>query len=165
MKAILKINDKEMEVEVSEEQIEKLTAEKKESPFERVALENCYYFITAQSAIQKSFEDDSEIDDIRYSVANYCTDYALIQQQAYRETLNRLLWRWQYENDESVCWGNYACRKWYIVRSVETENIFSSYNTSCQKLNTIYFSSEDKAEQAIKEVVMPFMAEHPDFVW
>ena len=162
MKAILKINDKEIEVEVSEEQIEKLT--KKKSPFERVTGQT-YYYITSSGGTSYLQDGNSSQGNSFYDTANYCTDKDLIQQQAYRETLNRLLWRWQYENDESVCWGNYACRKWYIVRSVETENIFSSYNTSCQKLNTIYFSSEDKAEQAIKEVVMPFMAEHPDFVW
>lgn len=34
-----------------------------------------------------------------------------------------------------------------------------------KQLGTIYFSTKEKAQQAIEDVVEPFMAEHPDFVW
>lgn len=164
MKAILKINDKEIEVEVSEEQFEKLT-EKKKNPFERAASGNSYYHITAQSIIYPSYEDKPEIDDLRYSIANYCTDRNLIQQQAWRETLNRLLWRWQYENDEPIKWQSIEDDKFLIEYDFINDKFVVAWCHGSVKGNTVYFSTDGKAYQAIEEVVKPFMKEHPDFVW
>lgn len=35
----------------------------------------------------------------------------------------------------------------------------------CQYATECYFSDRQTAEQAIKEIVMPFMEQHPEFVW
>ena len=37
--------------------------------------------------------------------------------------------------------------------------------TKEQLEKTVYFSNRETAEKAIKEVVEPFMKEHPEFVW
>lgn len=164
MKAILKINDKEIEVEVSEEQIEKLT-EKKKNPFERAETDVLFYKIDAYGDATSCVDCGLHCDDILFKNANYCTDKDLLQQQAYRETLNRLLWRWQHENDDPVDWGNLNTKKSSIIfnycsKAFDTWNVFDMKEQS-----VVFFSTNEKAEQAIKEVVKPFMQEHPDFVW
>ena len=161
MKAILKIDNKEIEVEISEEQIEKMT-EKKKSPFERVKGSE-FYFISAEGYIDVDIDVMSNADANLFGVANYCTDKDLLRQQAWRETLNRLLWRWQYENDEPVNWEK-PTDKFHIVFDVKF-NTFCCDSGTYVKRAFVNFSSKEKAEQAIEEVVKPFMAEHPDFVW
>jgi hypothetical protein len=162
MKAILKINDKEIEVEVSEEQIEKLT-EKKKSPFAKSANGGTYYAIDFDGSIDTCTDYNTDCDSDAYKVANYCTDYNIIQQQAYRETLNRLLWRWQYENDEPCDWESFGA-KYGIYFNTGTNEFEVLFANSC-KVQTIYFTTKAKAYWAIEEVVKPFMKEHPDFVW
>lgn len=162
MKAILKVNDKEIEVEVSEEQLAKLT--KKKSIFSRVEKNGLYCFINSCGRVENISDINSAADFERFLKANYCTDGDIIQQQAYRETLNRLLWRWQHENDEPVDWeGIFA--KWFIGYDYDSEEFKPDYvNTNFKDLN-VFFSTDGKAYQAIEEVIKPFMAEHPDFVW
>ena len=162
MKAILKINGKEIEVEVSKEQIEKLT--KKKSPFAREQ-GGKYFFIGTDGKIAFNIEENDRYDDNCYSTVNYCTDKDLIQQQAYREILNRLLWRWQYENDKPVDWEDEFYPKYYIYFSYSGVFWKTSNDFTTRNLGSVYFTTEEKAEQAIEEIVKPFMAEHPDFVW
>lgn len=161
MKAILKINDKE--IEISEEQIEKLT--EKKNPFARAEEGERFWCISEKGKVVKMWRETCE-DDFgkdRYKVGNYCLDYDLLQQQAYRETLNRLLWRWQYENDEPVDWEK-PTDKFHIVFDVKF-NTFCCDSGTYVKRTFVNFSSKEKAEQAIEEIVKPFMKEHPDFVW
>ena len=165
MKAILKIDNKEIEVEVSKEQIEKLT-DKKKNPFARVKKDYTFYFIDATGNVDEDIDCRTPVDNKSFAVANYCTDYDLIQQQAYRETLNRLLWRWQYENDEPCDWENNLCNKWFIGCDYDRNNeIYADYLSVNFKDLNVFFTTREKAEQAIEEVIKPFMAEHPDFVW
>lgn len=163
MKAILKINGKEIEVEVSEDQIEKMT--KKKNPFERVAICQKYFYIGILGDIGTFTERNDANDKLAYSIANYCTDKDLIQQQAWRETLNRLLWRWQYENDEPIKWQTLTDQKFAIHYDFVDEEFFVCVFYGSYKSGDVHFTTKEKAEQAIEEVVKPFMAEHPDFVW
>lgn len=163
MKAILKINDKEIEVEVSEATIEQLT-NKKKSPFARVS-DKIYYSIFTDGGLVISKDRGDMSDGRLYEAANYCTDRDLIQQQAWRETLNRLLWRWQYEHDEPVDWNNLSTNKWSINFNYSCK-AFDTWSVSDMKeQSVVFFSTNDKAKQAIEEVVEPFMVALPDFVW
>ena len=165
MKATLQINGIEIEVEVSEEQIEKLT-EKKKSPFERLENGELYHFIKPYGEIGITNDYNELRDNKHYAVANYCTNKDLIQQQAWRKTLNRLLWRWQYENDEPLDWSNELSFKHRISYDCQNEKFTAEgYNNIFKAEGSVYFSTKEKAEQAIEEVVKPFMKEHPDFVW
>lgn len=162
MKAILKIDNREIEVEVSEETIARLT--EKKSPFARVS-DKIYYSIFTDGGLVISKDRGNMSDGRLYQAANYCTDRDLIQQQAYRETLNRLLWRWQYEHDEPVDWRNSLC-KWVIGCDYDHNNELEvDYVSANFKDLNVFFTTIEKAYQAIEEVVKPFMEEHPDFVW
>ena len=52
----------------------------------------------------------------------------------------------------------------YIIYDSIHDKYDTSY-TSSYKQSSVYFSLEEGAERAIREVVEPFVKEHPDFVW
>lgn len=53
-----------------------------------------------------------------------------------------------------------VCPERNIVSHIFT--VLVQYQTKCAD---IYFSKEQVAQEAIKDVIEPFMEEHPDFVW
>lgn len=170
MRAILQCNGKETEVElkvdISKEELQKLLGEKTDrSPFARREKGEKYYLIDTYGDILRENEGFAYDGGTLRAIANYCADKDLIQQQAYREILNRLLWRWQYENDVPVTWSKEKdVKNFKIVFDIET-SVFDVDMNYLFNEGITYFSTKEKAEQAIKEVIKPFMIEHPDFVW
>jgi len=153
-------------VELTEEQIKQLGFEvKKESPFERAKHYGDYYMITSSGLVECEMEACHPIDGNRFNVANYCTDKSLMEQRALHETLNRLLWRYSMEHDgDKIDWrkGEF---KWAICRYC-TDNSFQVYSFQQNDyIGTPYFYSNEIAINAIKEIVEPFMKEHPEFKW
>lgn len=166
MRVILKFEDKEIEVELSKEELQKLLGEKTDrSPFARRENGEKYYLIDTYGDVLRESEGFAFDGGTLRAIANYCADENLIQQQAYREILNRLLWRWQHENDEAIDWNDKEREKIYICCSFLDHKFFKDRHYHGKSQGTVYFSAEETADQAIKEVVMPFMKEHPDFVW
>lgn len=153
--------------ELTEEQLKALGIEiKKESPFRRVNKGDNYYCISYKGKITASSEMKDLSDNTAYNVANYCTDRELLQQQAYRETLNRLLWRYSMEHDgDKIDWNKYDKSKWCIMYdSVDNTFKVDGY-TRTRFFGSVYFYTKETAKNAIEEIVKPFMAEHPDFKW
>ena len=70
----------------------------KTSPFDRVEENEMYYTISAIGKVMSFVDERDSSETELYEVANYCTDIDLLQQQAYRETSNRLLWRFSMQN-------------------------------------------------------------------
>ena len=107
----------------------------------------------------------SQFTDFRFFVGNYCTDKSLMEQRALHETLNRLLWRYSETNGgDSNPWPHGT--HWFIYG--DTANGLKmnvSANDAHKKQGTIYFKDGGTANAAIEEVVKPFMAAHPEFVW
>lgn len=149
--------------ELTPEQLKALGIEvKKPSPFEMGEEDSEYYFITSYGVAMKSTMRKDGIDDLRHRVANYCTDESLLLQQAYRETLNRLLWRFSMEHDgDKIDWSLRSKRKWKVKFSSGVWT--TEWNIDDIVLGSVYFISQEVAEQAIEEIVKPFMESHPDF--
>ena len=146
--------------ELTEEQLKQLGIEvPKANPFERTRCED-YYFIDDEGEICSSNECLFGVDDVRFEVANYCTDKAIMEQRALHETLNRLLWRYSMEHDGDNI--EYLDGVYEIKRA--GDEIIAIY-TANTMLWRIPFNSRETAENAIKEIVEPFMAEHPEFKW
>jgi hypothetical protein len=153
-------------VELTEEQIKQLGFEvKKENPFERVECGKNYYRILSSGYVDWAREYSDIADNNLYNAANYCTDKSLMEQRALHEILNRLLWRYSMEHDgDKIDWrkGEF---KWAICRYC-TDNSFQVYTFQQNDyIGTPYFYSNEIAINAIKEIVEPFMKEHPEFKW
>ena len=154
--------------ELTEEQMKALGIElpKAKSPFERCKKGKEYYYISYTGVVDCTHEVEYPSDVRCYSIANYCTDKDLLQQQAYRETLNRLLWRYSMEHDgDKIDWNDADELKYYIYYNHNYISFLVGYTAYAKSFERVYFHTAKIAENAIKEIVEPFMAEHPDFKW
>lgn len=153
--------------ELTEEQLKALGIEiKKKTIFDREKGQP-YYYVTPDGTINRYLDNLSGKDDCDsryYNAANYCTNLEVMEHRALHETLNRLLWRFSMEHDgEKIDWKNYSQQKHYIRINSYLEcdigiDIFSH-------IGSVYFYTKDIAEQAIEEIVKPFIAKHPEFKW
>ena len=142
-----------------------LYEEPKNSPFDRVEKEKSYYLIDNCGCVESMRDYYWDSDNTRHDIANYCTNREIMQQRAWHETLNRLLWRFSMENDvDQICWNKSEFK--YIIYFDELYKRFVvSDNKHMHFEGSIYFYTKEIAEKAIKEVVEPFIEGHPDFIW
>ena len=158
------------EYELSAELVEKIKAEvaaqeKKESPFERTEPSLPYWYITSNGGVDFSTSAaNSKLADYRFFAGNYCTDKAIMEQRALHETLNRLLWRYSEMHGGDAPW-DMGGQNHYHIRRWRGCDFKVSYCEDGKTNGVVYFNSRDVAEAAIDEVVKPFMAAHPEFVW
>lgn len=157
MENYIVINGKK--AELTEEQLRQLGIEvEKETPFKRVPDGKSYYYIEYFGEVESDSDDRVESDDKCYAAANYCTDKDLMQQRAWHETLSRLLWRYSMEHDgDKMCINDH-----YTI--CKTKDNFSVICAGYGYLMPSFINRQI-AQNAIEEIVNPFMAEHPDFKW
>lgn len=162
--------------ELTEEQMKALGIElPKPSPFERVVNHTTndfysYYFITSMGtvneAVDHGFENGNGNDDLRYRAGNYCTDEELLKQRALHETLNRLLWRYSMEHDgDKIDWSCRNTKKYFIYYNHANGSYGIDGNYDYNFVADVYFYRYEIAENAIKEIIEPFMKAHPEFKW
>ncbi len=138
--------------ELTEEQLKQLGIEiPKANPFARVQQKMPFYYITNKGKVEFGVELFDFQCNALHDVANYCTDKKIMEQRALHETLNRLLWRYAMKNGGE---GNYEIA--YNGNDFIVQNAIYQY---CGQT----FVSHNVAENAIKEIIKPFMEARPDF--
>lgn len=152
--------------ELTEEQMKALGIElPKKNPFERV-VNNAntfynYYFISSTGNVDETYDggfcNGNGTDDLRFRIANYCTNKAILEQRALYETLSRLLWRYSMEHDGDKIQLNHS---WGLGYS---KGVFEEYELFGHVFGECVFYSKEIAKAAIKEIVEPFMKAHPEF--
>lgn len=162
------------EYELSAELVEKIKAEvvaqeKKESPFERTEPRLPYWFIDSSGGVDfDTAAAHSQFTDYRFFVGNYCTDKSLMEQRALHETLNRLLWRYSEMHGRDPRWmlGDYPANVYHFeIVFVPEKKEFRVTSAIFAKTGGVYFKDAATAAAAIDEVVVPFLASHPEFEW
>ena len=150
-------------LELTPEQVAALTAEPvKDDPFER-RIDREYCCICCDGKIERAIDEYDTLDNDCYAVANYCRDEEKMKQRALHETLDRLLWRYSEQHGGDPNWDRRNAH-WNVCRSTKTGE-WRADGWSIDKYSGPYFRSEAAAEAAIREVVEPFCAAHPEFVW
>ena len=153
------------EYTLSNELIEKIKSEikkQKEIPlFNRVENES-YFFISSSGQVDVFQEHYNRSDCGHYVVGNYCHDKNLMEQRAWRETLNRLLWRYSVEHDEEIICYGLDCLYEISYNIIKHEFEVMWTNTRIDE-GAVLFKKEETARNAIKEVIKPFLEEHPEF--
>ena len=157
------------EVPLTDKQLKALEIEvetKRKNPFEKVVRFEDYYFVEKNNEVHAYMETDSLVDNQIYTSANYFNDKAFAEQVALHQLLYRKLLKFAYDNEcvDSQIWDGNGIEHWYIGYDFR-ECVFYADWASAVKYNDVYFSTKEGAERAIKEVVKPFVKEHPDFVW
>lgn len=153
--------------ELTEEQLKQLGINvevNKETPFTRRP-DTLYWAISAMNIIASKRECNDDFDNSVYDNVNYFNDYEFAQQVALHQLLYRKLLKYAYENDAIVNNWTGSSEKYFISKSIDTNTFYVDWNLAVKHGCVVYFTSKEVTEQAIKDVVKPFMEEHPEFVW
>lgn len=155
-------------IELTEEQLKQLGIEpekKRKNPLERVAKTEMYCYIDSFNEVHCIADEADQSDDMSFECSNYFNDETFAKQVALHQLLYRKLLKYAYDNEceDTAEWdGN---NKHWAVRYDYACGMFTTYYQNAHGAQEVYFSSKEGAERAIKEVVEPFMKEHPEFVW
>ena len=158
------------EVRLTDDQLKMLgvskTKKKRNNPFEKVGVDDRYYFISTFGNVNDFMHQNDVVDRDMFDICNYFNDKQFTEQVALHQLLYRKLLKFAYDNEceDSQIWGDNGIEHWHIMYDF-VECIFYADWVSTSKNNDVYFSTKEGAERAIEEVVKPFMKEHPDFVW
>lgn len=153
-------------IELTEEQLKQLGIETKPNPFGRTN-DPCgkYFYTDAFGSVSVGSEEYSCAWKNLRNAANYFNDKQFANQVALHQMLYRKLLKFAYDNgiEDTSEWD--GCNQHWAIRYNGTLNKFIAHYQRGYKAQGVYFSSEKGVEQAIAEVVKPFIKEHPEFVW
>ena len=154
------------EVQLTEEQLRMLGIEpKKKNPFDRVENGDRFFAIDNMNGIQTCTEMSYARDEAYYNGINYFNDKQFAKQVALHQLLYRKLLKFAYDNEcEDTAEWDEKNQHWTIYYN-HNRYKFEADNWGTFHRSDVYFSSEEGAKAAIKEVVEPFVKEHPEFVW
>lgn len=164
MDTYLVVNGKK--VVLTAEQLNALGLTKnRNNPFERVAEGKMYYYVNKNGKVDNFGESGDLSDDNLKNASNYFNDKDFAVQVALHQLLYRKLLEFAYSNgyEDTAEWDDNNSH-WSIRYSTDAE-VFEANDNYCFKHQDVYFSSEEAAERAIKEVVEPFVRKYPKFVW
>lgn len=156
------------EIQLTEEQLNALGIEiegKRKNPFSKVAVDDMYYFIRQFGGVDGYSQANDVEDDMLFNTVNYFNDEQFAQQVALHQLLYRKLLKFAYDNgfEDTAEWDG-SNQHWLIRRACDTGALIIGVDYDYKSQN-VYFSSDEGAKRAGKEVIIPFMKEHPEFVW
>lgn len=152
--------------ELTPEQLKALGIEgKKKNPVARGNFPQVYYTLTYTGNIQSFYDwgdDNRRLLDC-LAVGNHCTDRQTMIQRGWHETLNRLLWHYSMEHEGNELVWDAADYHYYVYYSHYHQCWMVGNDGNTQDIGKTYFIDEQTAQDAIREIIEPFMAAHPDF--
>lgn len=157
MKAKLIIENKEIEIEISEEEYKKLL--QSETGYERVPEGDGYFYASARGGIEVASDDYCYIDNEYYESANYYSSETVAKNNARADKLMRQLRRFTVEHrGRGVNLNDINTKKNYICYDYEDNELRISLMFSTRVFGAIYFDSEETAQAAIDEF-------HDELIW
>ena len=153
MKAKLIIEDKEIEVEISEEEYKKLQpSEEKKTGYERVPESSVYFYVSYNDKVDTTVEDCYDVDNECYESANYYSSETVAENNARADKLMRRLRRFSVEHRGHWFNPNDTNTKKYCIYYDYGNNTLGTAFALCAKtFGTIRFDSEETAQAAIDE--------------
>ena len=99
------------------------------------------------------------------SESNYFNDKNFANQVALHQLLYRKLLKYAYDNEfEDEEWDETKMHA-YIIYNFTRKDYDIRWTRNEKEPGTVYFKTPTRATAALNEVVMPFVKEHPEFVW
>ena len=153
MKATLIIEDKEIEIEISEEEYKKLQqSEEKKTGYERVPESDIYFYANTKGDVETACEDCYDVDDEYYESANYYSDKTVAENNARADKLMRQLRRFSVEHREcGVNFNDIKTKKYYLYYDYEDNELRTTFMFYFKHFGAIHFDSEGAAQAAIDE--------------
>ena len=160
MKAKLIIEDKEIEIEISEEEYKKLQPpEEKKTGYERVPESDVYFYTYPSGCVETTCETCYDIDDECYESANYYSDKTVAENNTRADKLMRQLRRFAVEHREhGVNLNDINTEKYYICYDYEGNELGTTFTFVARVFGVIYFDSEETTQAAIDEF-------HDELIW
>ena len=165
MENYIVINGKK--AELTEEQLKQLGIEsekKRNTPFNyQPKVDDSFYYISCDRV---RCSTGTGYNAMMITLSNSFNNEEFANQVYLHELLNRKLLKYAWDNEAEDCeWDKDGENLHYYIYfdiedgyfEIEADNYMRSQNT--------YFSKVEVARQAIKDVIEPFMKEHPEFVW
>lgn len=155
MKIEITANGKTIQTEINEEQakILGLTIDKPKTGYERVEKGSTYFFNDGLSDMNRTKEEKDMEDQDYYNGGNYYNNKTIAKNNARADRLLCCLRQWQAQNDKAITkkdWEDYCVIKYNIDYDYLTNRLLASWTGRYRKLNVVYFTSEEKAKEAIK---------------
>ena len=153
MKAKLIIENKEIEVEISEEEYKKLQpSEEKKTGYERVPKSSIYFYVTYNDKVGTTVEDCYDVDNECYESSNYYSSNTIAENNARADKLMRQLRRFSVEHREcEVDFNSTETAKHYIYYDCIHDELKTVFTFYAKTFGTILFGSEETAQAAIDE--------------
>jgi hypothetical protein len=151
MKAKLLINGKELEVEITEEELKKLEAKpSKKTGYERVEDGQTFWYDYNSKIMPRcDFREDTVKE--MFDAANYYSDFDVAMNNARADKLMRQLRRFAVEHREKeLDWLNEDQKKYTISFDYDNNILSTDFWCSSSEFGTMYFDSEKTAERAIE---------------
>ena len=160
MKAKLIIEDKEIEIEISEEEYKKLQPPKeKKTGYERVPENHDFYYEFANGRAESGFDERCFIDDAYYESANYYSSKTVAENNARADKLMRRLRRFSVEHREcGVDFNDTDTKRYYIYYDYGNDELGANLVYRSKNFGAIYFDSEETAQAAINIF-------HDELIW
>ena len=153
MKAKLIIGDKEIEIEISEEEYKKLQpSEEKKTGYERVPKNGKYFYEFGKGDVESDIEDCYDIDDEYYASANYYSSETVAENNIRADKLMRQLRRFSVEHrGREVDFNSTETAKHYIYYDCIHDELDITFTFFARVFGMVYFDSEEIAQAAIDE--------------
>lgn len=151
MKTQLMINGKLEDVEVENGNITILESYGNKTGWEKVKDGRNYYTVSPIGVLEQTAQSSSMLTKMEYCDANYFSNEDLARQIYKAQTLFRKLLRWQAENDSRIEMLDCAQRKHYIYYDCLENALKVGILGTGIDVCGIYFSSEGKAQECVRE--------------
>lgn len=160
MKAKLIIENKEIEVEISEEEYKKLQpSEEKKTGYERVSESDIYFYANSGGYVETACEDYYDVDNEYYESVNYYSDKTVAENNARADKLMRQIRRFAVQHRErEVDFNDTNTEKYYIYYDYGNDELGVSLVFRSKNFGAIWFDSEETAQAAIDEF-------HDELIW
>ena len=150
--------------ELTEEQLKQLGIKVGKPKRWRGETQEVYYFIAAGGWVGQCHEFSAEADNFRYDVHNYFQTKDEAQEYARVFEIKRRLMAFADEHNEKIDWKDSQALKWYLYCGEPTETIVIGY-TYHKHPETVYFSSKELAQQAVKEIGEENIIKYLTYEW
>ena len=153
MKAKLTIDNKEIEVEISEEECKKLqSSEEKKIGYERVSEDDDYFYASSRGYVETACEDYYDVDNEYYESANYYSDKTVAENNARADKLMRQLRRFSVEHrEDGVNLNDVNTRQYCIYYDYGNNTLGTAFTLCAKTFGARYFDSEETTQAAIDE--------------
>lgn len=167
MKAKFTINNKEFEVEISEEELKRLNeVDKKpnETGYEKGYWDDKFWYVDECGEVFDTIDDCDSVGPDEYKVANYYSNKTVAENNARADTLMRQLRRFAVEHRQKAI--DYKDDEWYELYYDYNDLSIKVSSLSYDKFfGAIYFNSQKTAELAIeyyKDELIWYFTEYKD---